>query len=94
MTGTKMARLYQNSFDSTVLDSLTFPRVETMNCDELCNCLSCAPGLCEEDKEKCPGNNRGFICKCGNSESYPNSSINTIVKDMLGNGITCRKCDK
>jgi len=92
MGGTNMARLYLDSFDSSLLDNLTFPMVESMNCDELCNCLSCAPGLCEEDKEKCPGNNRGFICKCGNSESYP--SINTIVMDMLSNGITCRRCDK
>ena len=92
MTGTKMARLYLDSFDSALLDSLTFPRVESMNCDELCNCLSCAPGLCEEDKEKCPGNKQGFICKCGNSDSYP--SFNTIVRDMLITGLTCRKCNK
>ena len=92
MTGTKMARLYQNSFDSTVLDSLTFPRVESMDCDELCNCLSCAPGQCEVDKDQCPGNDRAFICKCGQSDLYP--SINTIVKDMLITGLTCRKCDK
>ena len=94
IAGTKLATLDPDIFDSALFDTLTFPKVESMNCDEICDCLSCAPGLCEEDKEKCPGNNRGFICKCGNSEAYPNSSINTIVKDMLSNGMTCRKCDK
>ena len=92
MAGRQLVRSDLDSFDSALLDNLTFPMVESMNCDELCNCLSCAPGLCEEDKEKCPGNNRGFICKCGNSDSYP--SVNTIFKDMLINGMTCRKCDK
>jgi len=88
----QLARSDLDSFDSALLDSLTFPRVESMNCDELCNCLSCAPGQCEVDKDQCPGNERGFICKCGHSDLYP--SINAIVKDMLITGLTCRKCDK
>ena len=92
MAGRQLVRSDLDSFDSALLDSLTFPRVESMNCDELCNCLSCAPGQCEVDKNQCPGNDRAFICKCGQSDLYP--SINTIVKDMLITGLTCRKCNK
>merc|ERR1712136_630574 len=70
-----------------------FPSVESMNCEELCNCLSCGHGNCsdEEDQDKCPGNESGFICRCSNSPSYPH--FNTILRDMLSTGNACRQCD-
>ena len=93
IAGIKLATLDPDTFDSVLLDSLKFPTVESMNCDEICNCLSCAPGHCsyQENKDECPGNKRGFICRCGNSDSYAN--FNAIVKDMLITGLTCRKCN-
>ena len=93
ITGIQLATMHPGSFDFALLESLEFPSVESMNCEELCNCLSCGHGHCsdEEDQDKCPANESGFICRCSNSPSYP--SFNTILRDMLTTGMACRTCD-
>ena len=85
--------MHPGSFDFALLESLEFPSVESMNCEELCNCLSCGHGHCsdEEDQDKCPTNESGFICRCSNSPSYP--TFNTILRDMLTTGMACRTCE-
>lgn len=92
ITGIELASLYPGSFDFAILEGLVLPSVGSMNCHELCNCLSCGHGHCsdEEDQDKCPGNKYGFICRCSNSPSYPN--LKAIVSDMLSSGNACRHC--
>ena len=93
ITGIQLATMHPGSFDFALLESLTFPSVESMNCEELCNCLSCGHGHCSnhEDQDKCPGNSSGFICRCSSSESYP--TFNRILRDMMRTGLACRQCD-
>ena len=94
ITGIQLATIHPGSFDFALLESLAFPCVESMNCEELCNSLSCGHRYCsdEEDQDNCPGNKSGFICRFHNSPSYPN--FNTILKDMLTTGMACRQCNK
>ena len=93
IAGTQMAEMHLGSIDFALLRSLTYPAVESMNCDELCNCLSCGQGICsdQEDQDKCPLNKSGFICRCSNSPLYPNSKA--ILMDMLVTENACRQCD-
>ena len=93
ISGFQLATMHPGSFDLALLESLAFPRVKTMNCAELCKCLSCGYGHCSDkkDQDKCPGNDSGFICRCSNSPSYP--KFNTILRDMMTTGMACRKCD-
>ena len=92
IAGTQMATVHPGSIDSVLLRSLTFPAVHSMNCNELCNCLSCGHGNCsdQEDQDKCTVNKSGFICRCSNSPSYPSSRV--ILMDMLSTGNACRQC--
>ena len=94
IAGVQLAKLSPNSIEAALLESLTLPMVESMNCEELCNCLSCGHGHCSnpEYHEKCSGKESGFICKCENSDSYPNTL--SIVKEALATGMTCRQCEK
>ena len=93
ITGVQLATIHPGTFDFALLESLTFPAVESMNCEELCNCLSCGHGHCSnnEDQDKCPGNSSGFICRCSSSEVYP--TFKAILRDMVMTGMACRKCD-
>ena len=93
IAGRQMATMNRGSIDFAVLESLTFPSVESMNCEELCNCLSCGHGHCsdQEDQDKCPGDQSGFICRCSNSPSYP--FLQMILMDMLSSGNVCRQCN-
>lgn len=93
ITGIQLATMHPGSMDFALLESLTFPTVESMNCEELCNCLSCGHGHCSdhEDQDKCPGNSSGFICRCSSSESYP--TFKKILMDMMRTGLACRQCD-
>ena len=92
IAGTQIATIYPGSIDSALLGSLAYPAVESMNCEELCNCLSCGHGYCsdQEDQDKCSVNKSGFICRCSNSPSYPNSKM--ILIDTLSTGNACRQC--
>ena len=92
ITGIQLDELQPGSFDFAFLESLTLPSVESMNCEEICNCLSCGHGHCtdKEDQDKCPENESGFICKCSNAPSYP--TFNAILGDMLNTGNACRQC--
>merc|ERR1712062_379220 len=94
ITGIQLATMHPGSLDFALLESLTFPSVESMNCEELCNCLSCGHGQCSDDvdQDKCPGNTSGFICRCSNSDAYPR--FNAILRDMMRTGLACRQCDK
>jgi len=94
ITGVQLATLNPDSIEAALLESLTLPMVDSMNCEELCNCLSCGHGHCsnQEYHDKCYGNGSGFICKCENTDSYPN--FNSIVKDVLATGMACRQCKK
>ena len=94
ITGIQLATMHPGSLDFALLESLTFPSVESMNCEELCNCLSCGHGQCSDDvdQDKCPGNTPGFICRCSNSDAYPR--FNAILRDMMRTGLACRQCDK
>ena len=80
-------------WNSDLLRYLRFQNIETMNCEDLCNCLSCGMAHCSDQKnqDNCPGNESGYICRCATSPSYP--SFNVISKDMLLNGLVCRQCD-
>ena len=93
IAGTQMAKVQPGSIDFALLTGLTFPPVESMNCDEVCKCLSCGHGYCsdQEDQDKCPMNKSGFICRCSSSPSYPNSRA--ILMDMLVTENACRQCD-
>ena len=93
ISGFQLATMHPGSFDLAVLESLEFPRVKSMNCAELCKCLSCGYGHCSDkkDQDKWPKNEPGFICRCSNSPSYPN--FNTILRVMMTTAIACRKCD-
>ena len=90
--GIQSGTMRPGSLVFALLESLTFPSVETMNCEELCNCLSCGHGQCsdEVDQDKCPGNTSGFICRCTNSEAFP--QYNSILRDMERTGLVCRQC--
>ena len=92
ITGVQLATMHFGSFDYALLESLTFPSVGSMSCEEICNCLSCGHGHCsdQDDQDKYPGNENGFICRCSNSPSYPH--FNTILKDMFSTGNACRQC--
>ena len=83
-----------DSIGAALIESLSLPIVDSMNCEELCNCLSCGHGHCsnQEYHDKCYGNESGFICKCENSDSYP--TFSSIVKDVLATGMACRQCEK
>ena len=93
ITGVQLATIHPGSLDFALLESLTFPAVESMNCEELCNCLSCGHGHCSnnEDQDKCPGNSSGFICRCSSSEAYP--TFRSTLRDMMMTGMACRQCD-
>ena len=92
ITGVELATLHLGSLDLAILESLTFPPVKSMNCQELCNCLSCGQGHCsdDEDQDNCPENTSGFICKCSNSNAFP--KFQDILRDMLKTGMACRIC--
>ena len=92
ISGIQMAKIRPGSIDFALLKSLIFPKVGSMNCEELCNCLSCGHGHCsdQEDQDKCTVNKSGFICRCSNSPSYPSSRV--ILMDMLSTGNACRQC--
>ena len=94
ITGIQLATLHPGSLDFALLESLTLPAVESMNCQELCDCLSCGQGRCSnnEDQKKCPGDTSGFICRCSNSRISP--TFRAVLKDMLRTGLACRQCDK
>jgi len=94
ITGVQLARLDPDSIEAVLFESLTLPMVDSMNCEELCNCLSCGHGYCsnQENRDKCYGNGSGFICKCETSDSYP--SFSSIVKEVLATGMACRQCEK
>ena len=53
----QLGTMRQGSLEFALRESLTFPTVETMNCEELCNCLSCGHGQCSDniDQEQCLG---------------------------------------
>merc|ERR1712126_37050 len=91
--GVQLATLDPDSIKAALIESLTLPIVDSMNCEELCNCLSCGHGHCsnQEYQNKCYGKGSGFICKCENSDSYP--SFSSIVKDVLATGMACRQCE-
>ena len=91
--GVQLTTLDPDSIKAALIESLTLPIVDSMNCEELCNCLSCGHGHCsnQEYHDKCYGNGSGFICKCENSDSYP--SFSSIVKDVLATGMACRQCE-
>jgi len=92
--GVQLSRLDPDSIAAALIESLTFPNVDSMNCEELCNCFSCGQGHCsdQENHDKCYGNGAGFICKCENSDSYP--SFRSIIKEVLATGMACRQCKK
>ena len=92
--GVQLTTLDPDSIKAALIESLTLPIVDSMNCEELCNCLSCGHGHCsnQEYQNKCYGKGSGFICKCENSDSYP--SFSSIVKDVLATGMACRQCEK
>ena len=85
--------MHPGSHVFALLESLTFPTVETMKCEELCNCLSCGHGQCSDnvDQDKCPGNTSGFICRCSNSKAFP--AYTPILRDMMTTGLACRRCE-
>ena len=93
ITGIQLATMHPGSLDFALLESLTFPEVESMNCEDLCNCLSCGHGHCSDDvdQDKCPGNTSGFICRCSNSDRFAN--FNAILRDMMRTGLACRQCE-
>ena len=92
ITGIQLATLHPGSLDFALLESLTFPQVESMSCQELCDCLSCGDGHCsdKEDQDKCPGNTSGFICRCSSSPAFP--TFQSILRDMMRTGMACRQC--
>ena len=92
ITGIKLAKMNPGSIELALFESMILPKVESMNCEELCNCVSCGHGHCsdQEDQGKCPGNENGFICRCSNSPSYP--ILRSILLDMLSTGRACRQC--
>ena len=92
ITDVQLATMHPGNFNFALLESLEFPSVKSMNCEELCKCLSCGHGYCSDkkDQDKCPGKEAGFICRCSNSPSYPN--FNAILRNMLTTGMVCRKC--
>ena len=57
IAGIQLSTLRPGSPEFALLESLTFPSVESMNCEELCNCLSCGHGQCSDniDQEQCLG---------------------------------------
>ena len=91
--GVQLATMHPGDFNFALLESLEYPSVKSMNCEELCKCFSCGHGHCSDrkDQDKCPGKEPGFICRCSNSSLYPN--FNTILRNMLTTGMACRKCD-
>ena len=93
IAGVQLATIQPGTFDFALLESLMFPAVERMNCEELCNCLSCGHGHCfdNDDQDKCPGNSSGFICRCSSSEGYP--TFKSVLRDILMTGMACRQCD-
>jgi hypothetical protein len=94
IAGVQLSTLHPGSFDFALLESLSFPHVESMDCEQLCECLSCGHGHCSdtEDQDKCPANTSGFICRCSNSPDFP--TFKDVLRDMLRTGIACRECDK
>ena len=98
ITGVQLATIHPSKFNIApkkvlnILESLEYPSVKSMNCEELCKCLSCGHGYCSDrkDQDKCSGKEPGFICRCVNSPSYPN--FNAILRNMLTTGMACRKC--
>merc|ERR1712121_87257 len=52
ITGIQLATMHPGSFDFALLESLAFPSVESMNCEELCNCLSCGHGHCSDEEDQ------------------------------------------
>ena len=93
IAGIQLGTMRPGSLEFALLESLTYPSVETMNCEELCNCLSCGHGQCSDDiaQDKCLGNTPGFICRCSNSEAFPH--YNSIIRDMVRTDSVCRQCE-
>ena len=93
IAGIQLSTMRPGSLEFALLDSLTFPSVETMNCEELCYCLSCGHGQCSDniDRNQCLGNTSAFICRCSNSEAFPH--YNFILRDMVTTGLVCRQCE-
>ena len=94
IAGVKLDNLIQGSLDFALLMSLSLPEVPSMNCEELCNCLSCGYGECTNDdsQDHCPNGNFGFICKCSSSLQYPR--FIDILRDMVITKMACRVCSK
>jgi hypothetical protein len=95
--GTKLENIKFGSVDHTILSSIIYPN-GTMDCKQLCNCLSCSSGQCDDnvDQATC-SETRGshanvYLCKCSKSDVYP--TFREIMMDMLKTNQACRTCPK
>ena len=52
ITGIQLGTMHPGSLDFALLESLTFPQVESMRCQELCDCLSCGQGHCSDKEDQ------------------------------------------
>ena len=91
IAGINLNNIHPGTFDAVFIRSLTLPK-DPLNCEELCKCLSCGHGKCEnnKDQDKCPKGTQGFICRCSNSKAYP--TFKQIIEDMLKTNMACRTC--
>ena len=81
------------SLDFALLTSLTFPSIESMNVEELCNCFSCEHRHCSDnlDEDKCPETHPYLFIQIPN---FNVPSFNSIVGDLMRTRLACRQCGK
>ena len=92
ISGAPLASLFPVPPALGFIEGLKFPDgAQSMNCEEICNCLSCGHGVCSntDDQSNCPGNSSGFICGCSKNEGLP---VVDILADMKKTGNVCRQC--
>ena len=63
--GKRLAAINPGSFGFSLVQSLNSPSVESMNCEEFCNCLSWSHGYhsYHEDQHKGPGGESRLMCR-------------------------------
>ena len=97
IAGVELKNIKFGSVDHTLLSSLTYPN-RTLDCEKLCNCLSCSSGKCDDNVDqaicsKASGRYaNGYLCKCLKSDVFP--TFREIMMDMLQTNQACRSCPK
>ena len=93
IAGIELANMNEDNFDTLLLAELAFPSdADSMNCEQMCKCVTCAGGSCViiGDTNRCPNNEAQHICQCNYSDRF--TTFHEVVVDMVITDNACREC--